>query len=38
MIIKSVFENFDEFRQQHLAFSRLEKADMVTDGNNAPSA
>ncbi len=36
LIVKSVFENFDEFRKQHLAFSHLDKTSMITDGNSAP--
>ncbi len=35
-VVKSVFENFDEFRQQHLAFTQLDKTAMMTDGNSIP--
>lgn len=35
-IVKNVFENLDELRQQHPAFSRLNRQAMVSDGLSAP--
>ncbi|MDX2264685.1 MAG: TAXI family TRAP transporter solute-binding subunit [Hyphomicrobiales bacterium] len=35
-IVKSVFENFDEFKKLHPAFSNLDPAKMVKDGLSAP--
>lgn len=35
-LVKSVFDNFDSFRQLHPAFANLEPESMVTDGNSAP--
>ncbi|MHB2267427.1 TAXI family TRAP transporter solute-binding subunit [Aliihoeflea sp. PC F10.4] len=35
-LVKSVFDNFDAFRQLHPAFANLEPENMVTDGNSAP--
>ena len=35
-LVKSVFENFSEFKGQHPAFANLDTAAMVKDGNSAP--
>lgn len=35
-IVKSVFENFDNFKLLHPAFGRLEKPNMVNQGLSAP--
>ena len=35
-IVKSVFENFENFRLLHPAFGRLNKSDMLTQGLSAP--
>jgi TRAP transporter TAXI family solute receptor len=35
-LVKSVFENFDEFKKLHPAFANLKPEDMVTAGNSAP--
>ncbi|MEM1398634.1 MAG: TAXI family TRAP transporter solute-binding subunit [Pseudomonadota bacterium] len=35
-IVKSIFDNFDEFRRQHPAFANLEKEQMVSSGLTAP--
>ncbi|MCO6391048.1 TAXI family TRAP transporter solute-binding subunit [Aliihoeflea aestuarii] len=35
-LVKSVFDNFDAFRQLHPAFTNLEPESMVSDGNSAP--
>ncbi len=35
-IVKSVFDNFDDFRRLHPAFAQLKKVNMVKDGNTAP--
>lgn len=35
-LVKDVFENLDELRQQHPAFSRLNPQSMVRDGLSAP--
>ncbi|MGF1683937.1 TAXI family TRAP transporter solute-binding subunit [Photobacterium minamisatsumaniensis] len=35
-IVKSVFENFDDFRKLHPAFANLKKEEMVKDGLSAP--
>ncbi|KJY89458.1 C4-dicarboxylate ABC transporter substrate-binding protein [Vibrio neptunius] len=34
--VKSVFENFDDFRKLHPAFANLKKEEMVKDGLSAP--
>lgn len=36
IVTKAVFENFDEFKKLHPAFSALQPANMVKDGNSAP--
>ena len=35
-LVKSVFENFDEFKKLHPAFANLKPEDMVRAGNSAP--
>ncbi len=35
-VVKSVFENFDDFRKLHPAFANLKKSEMVKDGLSAP--
>jgi TRAP transporter TAXI family solute receptor len=35
-ITKAVFENFDEFKKLHPAFTGLDPANMIKDGNSAP--
>ncbi|MCL6270710.1 TAXI family TRAP transporter solute-binding subunit [Sansalvadorimonas sp. 2012CJ34-2] len=35
-IVKSVFENFSDFRKLHPAFANLKKEEMVKDGLSAP--
>jgi len=35
-LVKSVFENFDEFKKLHPAFANLKPEDMVKAGNSAP--
>ena len=35
-IVKSVFNNFDDFKKLHQAFSHLKKEDMVSQGLSAP--
>ncbi|MCB1918185.1 MAG: TAXI family TRAP transporter solute-binding subunit [Rhodocyclaceae bacterium] len=35
-VVKSVFENFDDFRRLHPAFENLQKEQMVKDGLSAP--
>lgn len=35
-IVKSTFENFNEFKSLHPAFANLDPAKMVKDGNSAP--
>ena len=35
-LVKSTFENFDEFKSLHPAFAILDPAKMVKDGNSAP--
>lgn len=34
--VKAVFDNFDDFKRLHPAFSRLDKKNMVQDGLTAP--
>ncbi len=36
LVVKSVFENFDDFKKQHPAFASLKKEDMIADGLSAP--
>lgn len=35
-VVKSVFENFDDFRKLHPAFGNLKKEEMMKDGLSAP--
>jgi hypothetical protein len=35
-VVKSVFENFDDFRKLHPAFAILKKEEMIKDGLSAP--
>jgi TRAP transporter TAXI family solute receptor len=35
-VVKSVFENFDDFKKLHPAFANLERKQMVRDGLSAP--
>lgn len=35
-VVKSVFENFDDFKKLHPAFSVLKKEEMIKDGLSAP--
>lgn len=36
LLVKTVFENLDDFKKQHPAFAGLEAASMVTEGLSAP--
>jgi len=36
LIVKAVFENFDDFKKLHPAFGHLEAKDMVKNGLSAP--
>jgi hypothetical protein len=36
LVVKAVFENFDDFKKQHPAFASLKKEDMIADGLSAP--
>ena len=36
VIVKAVFENFDQFKKLHPAFEHLEPAQMIKDGLSAP--
>lgn len=35
-VVKAIFENFEEFKEQHPAFEHLEKKAMVSEGLSAP--
>ena len=35
-LVKSVFENFDDFRKLHPAFANLKESEMITDSLSAP--
>lgn len=35
-VVKSVFENFDDFKKLHPAFNNLKKEEMIKDGLSAP--
>ena len=35
-VVKSVFENFDQFKKLHPAFANLKEAEMIKDGLSAP--
>jgi TRAP-type uncharacterized transport system substrate-binding protein len=34
--VKSVFDNFEEFKKLHPAFANLKPEDMIKAGNSAP--
>ncbi len=36
VVVKSVFENFNEFKKLHPAFAHLKKEEMIKDGLSAP--
>ena len=36
IVVKSVFDNFEEFKQQHPAFAHLKEKEMISDGLSAP--
>ncbi len=36
VVVKSVFENFDDFKKLHPAFANLDKKEMIKDGLSAP--
>ena len=36
LLVKTVFENLDDFKKQHPAFANLEAAGMIKDGLSAP--
>ncbi|WP_131727500.1 TAXI family TRAP transporter solute-binding subunit, partial [Tritonibacter multivorans] len=36
VLVKSIFENFDDFKKLHPAFGRLTQEEMVKDGLSAP--
>lgn len=36
LLVKTVFENLDDFKKQHPAFASLEAANMIKDGLSAP--
>ncbi len=36
ILVKAVFENFDEFKKLHPAFANLDPKNMIQDGNSAP--
>jgi TRAP transporter TAXI family solute receptor len=36
VVVKAVFENFDEFKKLHPAFENLKKEEMIKDGLSAP--
>ncbi|MCG6929451.1 MAG: TAXI family TRAP transporter solute-binding subunit [Desulfofustis sp.] len=36
VVVKSVFDNFEDFKQLHPAFANLKKEEMVKDGLSAP--
>ena len=36
MLVKAVFDNFDDFKKLHPAFGALTKEEMVKDGLSAP--
>ncbi len=35
-LVKSVFDNFEEFKKLHPAFANLKPEDMIKAGNSAP--
>ena len=36
MVVKAVFENFEDFKALHPAFANLTKEEMISDGLSAP--
>ncbi len=36
ILVKSVFDNFDQFKKLHPAFANLKPAEMITDSLSAP--
>jgi TRAP transporter TAXI family solute receptor len=36
VVVKSVFENFDQFKKLHPAFANLKESEMIKDGLSAP--
>jgi hypothetical protein len=36
VIVKAVFENFDQFKKLHPAFANLKPEEMIKDGLSAP--
>ena len=36
VVVKAVFENFDQFKKLHPAFANLKESEMITDGLSAP--
>lgn len=35
-VVKAVFDNFDDFKSQHPAFTNLKESEMIADGLSAP--
>ena len=36
VVVKAVFDNFDDFKKLHPAFANLKEAEMIKDGLSAP--
>ena len=36
ILVKAVFENFDQFKALHPAFKNLKESEMISDGLSAP--
>ncbi len=36
VVVKAVFDNFDQFKQLHPAFANLKEEQMIKDGLSAP--
>ncbi len=36
LVVKAVFDNFEDFKKLHPAFANLKKEDMVKNGLSAP--
>ncbi|MHA1527968.1 MAG: TAXI family TRAP transporter solute-binding subunit, partial [Alphaproteobacteria bacterium] len=36
IMVKAVFENFDQFKALHPAFKNLKESEMISDGLSAP--
>ena len=36
VVVKAVFENFDQFKKLHPAFANLKPEEMIKDGLSAP--